>query len=435
MYTALKDPAVEDSLQKQLDIIVEHTKTVYGRGCTVILSGGFGRGEGSIRKGQGKMAVPLHDFDVYVVTDKAASRAEHEAMENSIVGDLSKLTGTDLKRENFAFGVEVVPRRSLSRLPPDLSAYEMKAASTVLYGPDIRDQIPITNRDIPLSSGAITLFHRTTALLKNVEPEYLSQRHYPLERGLETVYECCKVYTEICTALSLMGGFYKPSYGQRAEEFQKHFSFFPQLQHDLPSLAEQVYSHTRMKLTSDFSPIIQSPAETWIETRHSLKIVLRFFLSRFLGISNEGSWEMLCRRARSRMRWWFFHDYLSFYLRRIGIPGSPIVNAANLTFQAYDYQTFRLKARRDGKPAGTHLLSLTSPIIDVYLSSALVLFALQDDGTVDLEMLEAGRGYLANVFSFDGAKSAGPSFWKYVRDFCVEGQRLYFVAKQQKTVV
>ena len=434
MYTALNDPVIENSLQRQLDIIVKHTVSLYGKDCTVILAGGFGRGEGSIKMNRGKTAVPLHDFDTYVVTNKAASRAAHAAMEESILRDLSKLTGTDLPKDDFVLGVEVVPRRSLTRLPPDLSTYEMKAASTILHGPDVRKEIPVESHDIALSSGAITLFHRTTALLKNVQPEFLNIQQYPVEKRLETVYECCKVYTEICTALSLMGGFYTPSYRSRAESLQQHYSLFAELERELPNLPQVAQAYTRMKLRSDFSSISQKPAETWIEARCSLDLVLRFFLSKFLGISQNGSWEEISRRSRGRLRQLFFHEYLSFYMSRLGVRGSPIVNVANLAFQAYDYQTFRLKVRREGRRPGTELVSFTSPILDVYISSALVLFALEDGGEVNQEMLRTGQRYLRRVFSFEKTDSS-QSDWKASRDLCVEGQRLYFVAKQQKTVL
>ncbi len=435
MYTSLNDPAVEASLQKQLDIIVRHTVDLYGNDCTIILAGGFGRGEGSIRVNRNKIAIPLHDFDTYVVTERTAGREEHEAMERNIIKELSSLVETDLKEANFVLGVEVVPRRSLYRLPPDLSTYEMKAASTVLYGPDVRSVIPVTSHDIALASGAITLFHRTTALLKNVEPKFLSSLKCPLEKRLEAVYECCKVYTEICTALSLLGGFYRPSYRLRAEDLQGSYSRFPELQEKIPNLPEDVRSHTRMKLASDFSSIIQKPMETWIETRRTLGLVLRFFLSKFLGVSPNEDWMKLCKESRRMMRWLFFREYLSFYLARLGIRDSVLVNVANLAFQFYDYQSFRLRVRRNGRLPASRLLSFTSPLLDVYLSSALVLFSLEDDGRVDPEMLDTGRIYLKRVFALDMNQSGTNNPWKDSRDLCVEGQRLYFGAKQQKKVL
>ena len=435
MYTFLNDPVIEESLRKQLDVIVKHTLDLYGTDCTIILAGGFGRGEGSIRMNQNKVAIPLHDFDTYVITKRTANSAKHEAMEQNIIQELSNLTGTDLRKEGFVLGVEVVPRGSLGRLPPDLSTFEMKASSTILYGPDVRKEIPVRSEDIALASGAITLFHRTTALLKNVEPEFLASQEYPPARRLETVYECCKVYTEICTALSLLGGFYEPSYQARAEEFGKHYSSFPELQRKLIDLPEKVSFHTRMKLVSDFSPIINKTVETWTETRKALDAVLRFFLSKFLGVDAEGSWVEFFNKSRGRMRWFFFQDYLSFYLARLGLYSSPLVRATNLAFQAYDYQSFQRKARKQGKYALTRPFSFTSPIFDVYFASALVLFALEDDGAIDQGMMNAGRNYIGRVLYSRNVGSVTLEHWKNSRDLCVEGQRLYFGAKQQKTVL
>ena len=202
---------------------------------------------------------------------------------------------------------------------------------------------------------------------------------------------------------------------------------------NVPNLPEDVRSHTRMKLASDFSSIIQKPMETWIETRRTLGLVLRFFLSKFLGVSPDEDWMKLCKESRRMMRWLFFREYLSFYLARLGIRDSVLVNVANLAFQFYDYQSFRLRVRRNGRLPASRLLSFTSP--DVYLSSALVLFSLEDDGRVDPEMLDTGRIYLKRVFALDMNQSGTNNHWKDSRDLCVEGQRLYFGAKQQKKVL
>jgi len=64
-----------------------------------------------------------------------------------------------------------------------------------------------------------------------------------------------------------------------------------------------------------------------------------------------------------------------------------------------------------------------------------VLFSLEDDGRVDPEMLDMGRIYLKRVFALDMNQSGTNNPWKDSRDLCVEGQRLYFGAKQQKKVL
>src|SRR5712692_7529979 len=201
MFTSLNNPQVESALRRQMKLIVYETTQLYGPECTIILAGSFGRGEGSVRIDEAENPIPLNDYDLYVITDRKIDSKTHREMEERILQNLSKLTGSDLIGDKFVVGVEVVPRRSLNRLLPDISSYEMKVASQVLHGPDVRNLIPVTRREIALGSGAITLFHRNIALLENIEPEYLERKHFPEEKRLETARETCKVYTEICTSL------------------------------------------------------------------------------------------------------------------------------------------------------------------------------------------------------------------------------------------
>ncbi len=432
MFTSLNDPGVEAGLSQQFNLVVREVTKVYGNECTLILAGGFGRGEGSMRLTGNGWPLPLHDFDLYVVTDKKVASETHAIMERRILTGLSQMTGSDLEGEHFVLGIQAIPLGSLARLPPDLSTYELKSASKVLHGSDVRPRIPVGKGDVALASGAITLFHRTTALLKNMEPEYLEVHEYPLRRSLETVYECCKVYTEICTALSLIGRFYEPSYRLRAENFRANYDLFPSLKKQIPELAEKISFYTELKLRSDFSPILQRPVETWIEARRVLNLSLRYFLSRFLGTDSNAAWPELCQRAEGKLRWFFFHDYLSFYLSRLGLRGSPLVHAASLAFQAFDSASFSQKVKRAGRAPARRPFSLTAPILNVYLGSALTLYSLDDRGTVEDDILSAGWRYIGKFFQTPAAGSSDPRSWKKARDECVEGQRLYFGINRQK---
>jgi hypothetical protein len=432
VFTSLNNPIVEASLQAQMRIIVDEIIRVYGSDCTVILAGSFGRGEGSVKMETGKPPVPLNDFDVYVITDRRVEPSFHREMEQKILRDLSQLTGSELVRDKFVVGVETVDRRSLARLLPDISAYEMKAASQVLHGPDVRGLIPVTSRNIALASGAITLYHRTIALLENVEPEYLDSKQYPDEKRLETVRETCKTYTEICTSLSLLGGFYRPSYRARAQEFQKHSSQFPELVRLIPDLPEKVAKKTEMKISSDFSSIIDEAPTKWLEARRDLAICHRYFLSRMLGTEFNQPWTSFCRESERKLKWIFFFEYLSFILKQRGIHGSPFVYGANVLFQAYDSYSFNRRIREFGRVPANTLLSLTSPLQSIYLATVSTLYALRDDGTIDEKLLSEGTGYLEKVFKTSDLKVDAPELWKLTRDNCLEAQKLYFIREQKR---
>lgn len=431
MFTQLNNPVVEESLARQMRLVVAETTKVYGKNCSIILAGGFGRGEGSVQLTDTGQALPLHDYDLFIITDQKIDPQTHATMQRKIMLGISELTKTSL--EDFVIGMQVIPTGSLTRLPPDLSTVELKIASTVLHGPDVRWQIPATQQDIALGSGVITLFHRVIALLKNVEPEYLESSKYPKHRALEAVYECCKIYTEICTALSLLGDFYEPSYGLRARKFQSNFHRFPELQRELPRLGQLIRAYTDMKLRSDFSQIIGNPVETWIEARKTLLTSLRYYLSRFLKIDSKGSWPDLCQRADTRLRQFFFRDYISFYLSRIGVRGSAFIYMANFLLQMADSFSFWRKLRFYGRQPALRPVSLSSPILSTYMSSVLVLTSLLDNGTIDPELLAASRRYMQRVY--DGGSKVEESdvnSWNEAREDCVETQRLYFGMELRK---
>jgi hypothetical protein len=433
MYTALNNPTIEESLQHQLDVIVKGIVETYGADTSIVLAGGFGRGEGSVLQLDQKTTVPLHDFDIYAITTRRVDSEKHASMEEKIYSQLRKTIGPELTPDRFALGVEVIPYKSISRLPPDISAYELKAASTVLHGPDVRHLIPITREKVAISSGAITLFHRTTALLKNVEPEFLALKRYPEGRILESIYECCKVYTEICTALSLIGGFYYPSYRERAARLPEFYKIFPELRTLIPDLPEKVKMHTDMKLQSDFSPIMQDPVEEWLQARHDLEISLCFFLSKMFDIPFSPEWSEIYKPAGKKFRPIFFRDYLASYLARMRIAASPLVRAANTAFQTYDYVSFKKRVKQDGKIPPKRLISFTSPLQHIYLASASVLFSLEDGGEIERDLLRIGEDYLARIFGDCKADSTEKKSWQHARDECLDAQRLYFIRQQKRT--
>jgi hypothetical protein len=415
-----------------MDLIVEETTRVYGPNCSIILAGSFGRGEGSVRIEKASTPVPLNDYDVYVITDKKVDPRVHLEMEERIVRGLGQLIGYDLASDKFIVGVEVVPRRSLNRLLPDISTYEMKTASQVLYGPDVRGLIRVTSGEIALGSGAITLFHREIALLENVEPEYLASKDYPEDRRLETVRETCKVYTEICTSLSLIGGFYKPSYRARAQEFGRHYDRFPELASIIPDLPAKVAERTELKIKSDFTDMKDEAEEKWLEARRDLDVCQRYFLSRMLGVKFDQDWKSFCDDAEKKLKWLFFYDYLAFLLRQRGIHGSPFVYGANMIFQGYDSYSFNRRIRKFSRISSNGLFSFSSPLQKIYLATVAVLYSLRDDGRIDESLLGAGWKYLGSIFRLPKPIQTSQQGWKLARDICLEAQKLYFIREQKR---
>ena len=57
-------------IQKYLQVIVDTIVSQIPQTQSIILAGGFGRGEGSVII-KNKQAIPLNDFDIYIITNQA----------------------------------------------------------------------------------------------------------------------------------------------------------------------------------------------------------------------------------------------------------------------------------------------------------------------------------------------------------------------------
>ncbi len=66
---------VNDYLNKIADITTGIIKSNINDLISIIISGGFGKGEGSAVVKQGKV-IPINDFDVYIVTENEHSEEE-----------------------------------------------------------------------------------------------------------------------------------------------------------------------------------------------------------------------------------------------------------------------------------------------------------------------------------------------------------------------
>ncbi len=146
----------------------------------------------------------------------------------------------------------------------------------------------------------------------------------------------------------------------------------------------------------------------------------------------EQAWPSFCTEAEKKMRWMFFFDYLSFYLKHMGIHGSPFVYGANILFQAYDSYSFNRRIRRFGRTPSNRIFSLTSPLQNIYLATAAVLYSIGNDGSVDETLLARGADYLKRVFQLPDQDGAIPGSWRQARDACLEAQKLYFIREQKR---
>jgi predicted nucleotidyltransferase len=153
--------AVERDLQKAVDILVENDPGLW----SIVLTGGFARGEGTALGN-----VPANDYDLLIVR-----RAQ------PIPPGLYSTLGDELAAAcSIPFDIKPVWKGRLGHVAPKIFWYETREAGRTVAGPEVRDRIrPIRSDEIPLSEGIRLLANRAAGLVEvasatgEVRPEAL----------------------------------------------------------------------------------------------------------------------------------------------------------------------------------------------------------------------------------------------------------------------
>lgn len=275
---------IDFQIQSQLDLIVHTIVDILQKNVVaIILAGGFGKGEGSI-KFVGERILPLRDYDIMVVVKKTPN--------NETVGRLYqqiyKNTGTKSRLSRFSdFVVDLlITTKNGIRNFPDIYTYEIKVASQLLYGEDVRKDIPWEIKDIPLSSGWRFLFEKITGLIGHFPQQYFTDGHIDQHKHELLIYECYKTYMEIATSLTLLMGCYTPSFSARADAFKSNYHRkLPTLYEILPELPATVEKTTKFKLNPDFEKLNENSLDLWFRTRDDLITVAKFYLNKYLNVN------------------------------------------------------------------------------------------------------------------------------------------------------
>jgi len=424
-FTYHRDPKIDSVITGHMKVIVdkllEHLPVI----DSIMLAGGFGRGEGSVILLPNGDVKPLGDYDIYVVTDSKIDPQKFNEMIEEIARAIEVST--------TFLSVEFIPKRAIQRLSYDISSYELKVASKVLYGEDFRGLIPVNKDDVALSSGFITLSIRAIMMLRLLEKVHGGIRS-PQDRQ-ECLYYCTKAFTEICTALSLLEGFYEPSYAMRADIFAARFETMEELKKKVPELAQKVKEYTSIKLWSVFDK--KSLDKALMEASYYLKVSFFYFTSKYLGIHLiKGKWQQNAKRMYNRLRLVFLNSFMVPALKRRRMYFKPLVGPLSLGIQFLEnvlfvIRTFQNKRIFNLKP----LLFCCSPAIKTFIASNLAFYSV-DISTMRINpnLLKEAHKYVTRVYPCTLSPSNTDwSCWKTLKkvyDVCARSMELYSSTKR-----
>ena len=385
-YTIHDDKLVDFQIQERIDVIVSDIIKNVPHVESLILTGGFGKGEGSAIISNGKVR-PLRDFDFVIVSDKKVS---HDCIRN-VKELLVQDSQCDAYKYNKEFSIDI-STTSLDNINifPDVMTYDLKN-SKVVYGEDIRKKIRWNAEDIPLRSGARLLFQKSTALIGVLPSNYLSDG---VPESLKNIFmrEVSKVYIEIGSVLCILIGQYDSHCSTRADILNSTYeTSFPELFAQMPTLSDKISKSTQYKLNPLLSVYENyDPISFWFETRNDLGEVIKYFFSIYCGFPFD-NWLSFSQNIK---RWYprkYFPPLIKNYLEYNNFPKpDALVTIFNVLFNINENLKYMQSIYREPylKYNLSKMFSVSAPAIRLYSICPLLLFSIDKDGNFDENYLD-----------------------------------------------
>lgn len=399
-YTVYNQPWIDQQIQKHIDFTVEKIKQRIKGVKSIILVGGFGRKEGSVKLINNQM-VPLNDYDIYVILKDRLKVKESESCQ--LVNEIEKAVGTagfslyEDSSKSFYFDIRFLNINQLNNLAPFIKYYEMKHASYILFGEDIRNLIPdYQPKDLPISEGLRFVLNRLSSIFLWTPIDLIFNRCLPEWQKDAILYDISKSYIEICTLLTQLANVYAPTYQQRLKNLKRVFNqYFSDLEKDCPDLLEKIDYYTNLKLRPEYQ-LIDNHLECWFETRDDLLKVIDFVLNKSFKANFNNFISRVCKI--------YFKPYLnSIIKKRLKFKKvSLLLPMASMMAQFYLTVIWFFRVIKFRKK--THfriLLDYKDPGIKIFSSLIFIIRSLKRDGTVNTKDLKRGVGILKRIYPLE----------------------------------
>lgn len=392
---------------------------------SIVLSGGFGRGEGSVIQTDQSVFLPLNDFDLYVFCFSGPHLSEYSDLKRRIQSKLAASGYDDLQAQA---DIQFIRIPLISRINPDMSTLGLKVASRVIWGADLRGSIPITEANVPTRSVLLNApFHSIAGLVKHFELEYI-KNGIPDRKIRRLNYECYKSYLAMGTTLSLLRGYVEFYHSRRAKILCKSYKdWFPELYEEEPELANRIEKFTFLKLNSLTFNEPSNPIKLWFSTRQDLVTVLGFAVHKLTGISwdKRGDFCQLFKNQQMAISYAYYQQYLEHALMLRGLPARgiypyilffPAVIVMQAAFTVDSWSTNRILPIR-------HFFSGVPPLISLFRCASNLASAVSKDG-VKKSSLENAVDIMSTMQSSNCRSSEEEELWCATRKNCLESMEL-----------
>ena len=397
VFTLNDNIEVDHKIQTELDIIcAEILRSICP--TTILLAGSFGNGEGSVLF-QNSTITLVADYDLLIIAEKNQLLTQKELNELKMrimvrcqSGEIERHILRGCKIDIFQSTPEQF--RSNARL----SIYNMiNNGSIVLYGKDIRPTVSIDLNRLAPSACYISLLKSISTFLKKFPKIDHGISAHSKEDWFSLIYYYCKIYLHMGTQLTLCSNLYHPLCRIRGERLKEQYNqLYPELAAANPDLPDKIIKYSELTLyPNGIMEESFDPFTLWFETRQDFEMVLKYCL-KTLGHADSDSWVILSNQMYIFLKENYFYYYIEHYLKnRHHIRFAPITSMVNIIYQFRNAYKFYRNTQMGMK--GLHLFSIY-PLFKLYAISPLLLFSIQNDGTIDRTLFSAFKKEFSAVF-------------------------------------
>ena len=399
-YTISKQ--ADKKIGSDMAVIVREIQERIPSVISIILTGGFARGERPVKKIKGKF-VPYNDYDIQIICPAKLSKGEIDKIATEISKGLGyggiKEIFYPFKKENQKMGdnfyvdLKCDTPEDLKKLLPRIRTYELKNDSLVLWGRDVRKLIPdYALKDVPISEGAKLLLDRMSQMIEYYSTEGRHDKEV-LTYFIQQAYAAC------CTALLLLKGKYQLGYNRSMKILKEDYQEdFPELYKKIPDLHLKVEQFINWKMNPQKLPNSDVEAE-WFIAKNNILWVSKYFFSKFLNKKTGNVGELA--DAILKMQKKFYVPYIrdmtqnkfGFNLGFLNVFALPFVSFI-LKYKYYQ----RLKIFRVRKPG---VIFGKSPDLVIFASLIFLISAVDENG-IDKKLLQRGQKLLKRVYPSGG---------------------------------
>lgn len=276
IYTVLEDNRVDDVVEKDLKRIVERVtavKTVR----SIILGGGFGRGEGSVLVNDAGIK-PVNDYDVFIIVSDE-DKTDFRQMSKELAKEISIRL------------LDLIPLKhsDLPTLPATQFNYDLRYGGRHLWGEKALDLIPCYKEGhVVIEAGRTLLLNRLICAIEAYSERFDKNGMLP-EEEFFLVNQTGKVVSACVEALLIKKQMYHHSYRRRMEIFEAEF---PE-KNVLKQLNKKATEFKlRPSLNHDFDAVVY-----WKEAVHEYITVFSEYFVPDQALPVKGLWRSLKKDA------------------------------------------------------------------------------------------------------------------------------------------